>query len=223
MRGLGEHLNHQGYTVLGMRLAGHATKPEDLIRARKEDWLANLEDGWCLLDDLCKQIFVAGLSLGGILALVFASTHLTSGVVAMSAPHHLPADPRLPFIKPLSFLQPYLPKDSPDWRDPLAAEGHICYPNDPTRGYAEVRDLIRDMRQSLPHIHAPTLLIYANGDQTVKPQDGHAEQMLSEIGSTHKSLVWLENSGHVVTRDGEKKIVFQVVSEFIRRWAGEPK
>jgi carboxylesterase len=223
MRGLGEYLNQRGQTVLGLRLAGHATQPKDLIRARKDDWLADLEDGWCLLDGMCERIFIAGLSLGGILALVFASTHAVSGVVAMSAPHHLPADPRLPFIKPLSILLPYIPKDSPDWCDPHAAEGHVCYPTDPTRGYAEVRNLLKDLHLALPQIHAPALLVYARGDQTVKPQDGHAQQMLSEIGGMHKSLVWVENSGHVITRDAGKEQVFQVVSEFIHRWAGKLK
>jgi carboxylesterase len=31
MRWLGESLNRQGYTVCGIRLTGHATRPEDMI------------------------------------------------------------------------------------------------------------------------------------------------------------------------------------------------
>ncbi len=40
MRWLGEYLAGQGHTVLGVRLAGHATQPEDMIRARWWDWAA---------------------------------------------------------------------------------------------------------------------------------------------------------------------------------------
>ena len=32
MRWLGEYLHRQGYTVCGMRLAGHATRPADMVR-----------------------------------------------------------------------------------------------------------------------------------------------------------------------------------------------
>ena len=46
---MGEYLNQQGYTCLGVRLAGHATNPEDMIRARWTDWTASVEDGYNLL------------------------------------------------------------------------------------------------------------------------------------------------------------------------------
>ena len=45
MRWLGEYLNHQGYTVCGIRLNGHATKPEDMVRSHWQDWLLSVEDG----------------------------------------------------------------------------------------------------------------------------------------------------------------------------------
>ena len=68
MRWMGEYLAGQGYSVLGVRLAGHATKPADLIRTRWQDWLASVEDGYHLLQGDCAQIFVCGLSMGGILS-----------------------------------------------------------------------------------------------------------------------------------------------------------
>ncbi|MBI1854527.1 MAG: carboxylesterase, partial [Chloroflexi bacterium] len=33
MRWMGEYLADKGYSVLGVRLAGHATRPEDMIRS----------------------------------------------------------------------------------------------------------------------------------------------------------------------------------------------
>jgi carboxylesterase len=38
MRWLGEYLNHQGYTVYGIRLNGHATRSVDMIRSRWQEW-----------------------------------------------------------------------------------------------------------------------------------------------------------------------------------------
>ena len=49
MRAMGEYLHQRGFSVLGVRLTGHATRPEDLQRARWQDWLLSVEDGWQLL------------------------------------------------------------------------------------------------------------------------------------------------------------------------------
>src|SRR5512134_3803819 len=69
MRWMGEYLHAQGHTVLGVRLAGHATQPEDLLHATWSDWLASVEDGFDYLKCFCDQVYLVGLSLGGVLAL----------------------------------------------------------------------------------------------------------------------------------------------------------
>ena len=41
MRWMGEYLHQkQHLTVLGIRLSGHATQPEDMLRSSYTDWLA---------------------------------------------------------------------------------------------------------------------------------------------------------------------------------------
>src|SRR3972149_1718691 len=79
MRWMGEYLNQQGYTCLGVRLAGHATNPEDMIRSRYTDWIDSVEDGYHLLRGLRDNIFLIGLSMGGDLALLI-STRLAQPV-----------------------------------------------------------------------------------------------------------------------------------------------
>src|SRR3974377_2317290 len=69
MRWLGEYLAGQGHTVLGVRLAAHATRPEDMHRASWQDWVASVEDGWNLLcSAICRtdspepaRMFIMGL------------------------------------------------------------------------------------------------------------------------------------------------------------------
>ena len=65
---MGEYLNRQGYTCLGIRLAGHATDPEDMVRSNWTDWTASVEDGFYLLSGSVDRIFLAGLSMGGVLS-----------------------------------------------------------------------------------------------------------------------------------------------------------
>jgi len=217
MRWLGEYLADQGHTVLGVRLAGHATEPCDMIRSRWYDWIASVEDGWHLLSSCAERIFVIGLSMGGVLSLTFSAYFPVAGVVAMATPHHLPNDPRLPFVKPLSLVMPYIPKNVSDWYDQEAFNQHTCYPVDPTRSFAELRDLVLQMQEVLPKVIAPALLIYSRDDQTVLAADRHMEGIQDNLGSRHISTLWIEKSSHVITRDAQRQKVFSAVGDFVNQ------
>jgi len=217
MRELGEHLNQQGNSVLGVRLAAHGTRPKDMIRARWQDWLASVYDGWHLLSGCTDQIFVMGLSMGAMLTLLFASQTPVAGIVVMAGPHHLPDDPRLPFIKPISKFKPFLAKGEPDWVDPTAAATHICYDVDPTRAYHELAKLMEAMQAGLAAVRAPILLIYSENDQSVKAEERHMERIYESVGSPHKETLWLHGSGHVVTRDAQRQQVFDTCAGFVTR------
>ena len=101
---MGEYLHREhGFSVLGARLTGHATRPEDMIRcAYTTDWLACVEDGFALLSGAASTITIMGLSMGGVLALTAASYLPVNGVLAMSTPYKLPDDRRLRHIEWLS-------------------------------------------------------------------------------------------------------------------------
>jgi carboxylesterase len=221
MRGLGEYLSQQGYAVLDVRLAGHATCPEDMLHVRWEDWVASVEDGWNLLAGSTQQAFVAGLSMGGVLALHLAAHHPVAGVIAMSTPHHLPDDPRLRFIEILSKFQPRVSKGNPDWFDPAVLQEHIDYPYYPTRAIAELRDLLAEMRTALPRVTAPALLIHSKNDGSVRPEDGHVEQIYAALGSPAKRIQWIEGSGHVITCDAARCLVFECAADFIHQISQE--
>src|SRR5215207_5685819 len=92
MRWMGEFLCQQGYTCLGIRLAGHATDPGDMIRSRWTDWTASVEDGYHLLRGITDNIFLVGLSMGGVIALLLSTRLDVKGVVGISTPYKLPDD-----------------------------------------------------------------------------------------------------------------------------------
>jgi len=73
MRWMGEYLAQKGFSVLGVRLAGHATNPDNLRKFRWQDWLTSVEDGYHLMKDSTQHVVVAGLSMGGALSLIFAA------------------------------------------------------------------------------------------------------------------------------------------------------
>ena len=212
---MGEYLAGHGYTVLGLRLAAHATRPEDMLRARWRDWMANVEDGWHILNGQTEKIFVIGLSMGGVLSLLFASQYSVAGVVAMSTLYALPSDPRLRFIKLLRWLQPSVPKGPPDWHNPDAARDHIDYPDYPTRALVELRDVLAELRKALPKVSAPTLLVHSRQDTSVDPSN--MQMIYDHLGTNDKHMLRVEDSGHVITREPQRELVFKTANDFIQR------
>ncbi len=215
MRGLGEHLARRGCTVLCPRLPGHATRPEDLTRVRWRDWLAVVEDGFRMLSGCCDQVFILGLSLGGVLTLTAAAYLPVSGIVTLSAPFALPHDWRLKFIRLFKYVMPRIPKTPANWFDPEAARTHIEYPHHLTAAVAELKDLLEVMRDGLPAVRAPALLIHSRQDLDVPPEN--MQRIFDRLGSSDKQMLWVEHSSHNIVRDAERETVFQAAYEFIQR------
>jgi len=220
MRPMGEYLNQQGYSVLGIRLTGHATQPNDLVKARWQDWIADVEDGWHTLKGVSERIFVCGLSMGGILSLVFAARFPVTGVIAMSTPFQLPNDPRLRFLRILKYLKPKVPKGEPDWIDPEVAKEHIDYPYYPTITIQQTIDLIATLQVELSKVTAPVLLIHSRDDQVIELENLH--KINAALGSSKKETIIIENSGHAITCDQQRSQVFQATHQFIQHIL-EPK
>jgi carboxylesterase len=218
MRWLGEHLAAEGYTVLGCRLFGHATDQSDLLRTRWHDWLISVEDAYHILTGACDTIFLAGISLGGLLSIVFASRFPVAGIITYSVPYSMPLQLAIilrPFLPLIGLLWRYFPKGDPDWYDIELHKDHLEYPTYPIRVATELHGVLDEMQRVLPTVSVPTLIIHSKNDGSVPHQD--AEIIHNKIGSDDKELLWLEKSGHNITRDAEREIVFKATAEFIRR------
>ena len=219
MRWMGESLHRQGLTCLGIRLAGHATRPRDMIRSRYTDWMASVEDGYHLLRGLSENVFLVGLSMGGVLSLLMSTKLDVRGVVAMSTPFDLP-DPHPAWqIQLASYFKSYVRKTKgvpgEGWVDKEAYAGHISYPLNPIRSAAELEKLIGKMHAALPSIRVPVLLIHSKDDKYVPPDS--MPHIYERLGASQKEMLWVTGSGHVVTRDAAREQVFSAAADFIRR------
>jgi carboxylesterase len=219
MRWLGEYLHRQGYTVCGMRLAGHATRPADMVRSRWQDWLLSVEDGYALLRSCTEQVCLLGLSMGGVLSLTAAAQLPVKGVVAMSTPYALPAmSMPLWMTRLLSRFKPYLPKGrrpGSGWFDPAAYAQHVSYPMNPVRSAVELKLLIEEMHAALPKITVPVLLIHSRNDDYVVKDS--MEQIYNHLGTSDKQMVWVEGGGHVITEEPTRAMVFKAAADFVQR------
>jgi len=227
MRWMGEYLSQQGYPCLGVRLAGHATRPEDMIRSRYTDWMASVEDGYHLLRDALSlskggatdRIYLIGLSMGGMLSLLMSTRLDVVGVIAMSTPYRIPYDYPAWAMKLVSQFLPFQPKSNEEpgasWFDKSAYAGHISYPQNPVRSAAELQTLATEMREALPKVNVPVLLIHSENDTYVLPEN--MEHIYTNLGTSDKTKLYVTEAGHVVTSDAAKDQVFEAAKEFIQR------
>jgi carboxylesterase len=217
VRELGEYLNQQGYTVLGVRLFGHGTRWQDLARSRWTDWLASVEDGYHLLRGHCDQIIPIGLSTGSMLNLILAARIHFPAIVAMATPIDLPAIPALrllyPVLRPLSRLIPAIKKGAPDWRDPEALIARVDYDRYPLRAVHEFGRCVRAVQHALPTVTSPLLLLHSSEDGFVLPE--HSQRIAATVASSHVKIQFIENSNHVISSDAQRFEVFQITAAFI--------
>jgi carboxylesterase len=224
MRWMGEYLNGQGYTCLGIRLNGHATNPEDMRRSRWTDWTASVEDGIQLLSGSVDRIFLVGLSMGGVLSLLMSArlAQRVAGVVAMSTPYQLPDDYPVWVLKLYSLVVRDAPKSKEvpgsSWFDKAAFAEHISYPKNPMRSVVQLKLLLNEMQAALPEVRQPVLLIHSKDDPYVLPEN--MEKIYAGlVNATDKTKVFVTGSGHVVTRDAARHQVFELARDFIKRIA----
>lgn len=215
MRPMAEALHKKGLTVMGIRLAGHATNIEDMRRTRYTDWFASVEDGINLLKSAYERVFLVGLSMGGVLALSAASYCEVDGVVALAAPFELNPDWRLRFIRLISLFIRWKKKGH-KVKDKKNSD-HVDYPVYPTISIAELNDLTKAMQNELHKIKAPVLLVYSKSDQQVPI--ANVEKIKARLTTNNVEQLILEKSGHVITEDTESDIAFETAYRFIKKYS----
>jgi carboxylesterase len=220
MRWMGEHVQRHGYTCLGIRLAGHATQPKDMVRSRWTDWLASAEDGYNILCGLTDDIFLIGLSMGGILSLLMSTRLKVKGVIAMSTPSRLPTDYPIWFLEFLSWFIRFRPKThagpGSGWFDKTAYQDHIAYGVNPVHSVAELKKLILEMRAALPKVTVPVLLMHSRDEKSILPDN--LEYIYERlVNASDKTKLYITGSGHNLPRDASREQVFQSAVEFIQR------
>src|SRR5204862_768650 len=119
MRGLGRYLADRGITAAAPLLAGHGTSPQDLHETTWHDWYTSVSNALEELRAMCSTVYVAGLSLGGALAIYTAAQRrkVVAGVVAMSSPIYIPSTVALA-LRSLNRGVPYLNKPFRAVEDP---------------------------------------------------------------------------------------------------------
>lgn len=217
VRPLGEALAAEGFTVAGPRLMGHGTTMEDHAGSTARDWISSIEDDLAWLEERCRNVFFAGLSMGGMFSLYFAGMRpdLIQGIVPINACVFL-GNPDLARL----VFDPQAPPSVPGVGSDIKADGveELVYPEVPVPPLKEFMAIMRVTDDLLPAISCPALVLQSTEDHVVPPENG--PHILERLGSEDKELVWLENSYHVATLDNDKESIAERTLGFIREHGG---
>ncbi len=217
VRPLGEALAAEGFTVAGPRLAGHGTTMEDHSQSNARGWISSIEEDLTWLEGRCENVFIAGLSMGGMFSLYFAGTRpdLIKGAIPINACMYL-GNPDLARLVFDPMAPPTVSGVGSDIKAPGVEE--LVYPEVPVPPLKEFMAVMRVTDDLLPAITAPVLILQSLEDHVVPPENG--PYILERLGSTDKELVRLENSYHVATLDNDKQLIAERTVRFIREHGG---
>lgn len=210
---LGEYLNCAGYTVLGVRLAGHGTNELNLMKTTNEDWFNSVLDGYAILKSLCEKVFVVGHSMGGLLTLKLAYFRKVEKIVTLAAPIFINENLHLQDLPPRSeckdfcYIRPHRRLKN------VPPAVNKVYRKMPYISIHEVVNLIEEIKILLPKITVPILIMHGLEDHTVQYKS--ADFIDEKISSTVKEKIFVANCGHLLPLTETRDYVFDEVSKFL--------
>jgi len=217
MRYLGSRLHEVGFSVSIIRLPGHGTDGNDFLRTNAKDWLRKVVDEYMNLQQVYKTVYVAGLSMGGVLTILLSSIFPVPRI-ALAAPA---VDVPNTFITLTPYAGLFIPsKPKPYDVDPNEQaelqELHRRYQSRTwVRPAGELWKLILQARKRLPRVQSETLILVSRNDQTVPMKA--LETVKHSIGTkTFKEKIYT-NSSHIIINDVDKEDAAQEIIDWFSR------
>ena len=210
-----EGLAARGFDVEVPLLPGHGTDWHDLEGRRWREWTECFEAACVRLAARNDALFLAGLSMGGAIALRAAACLDVAGVAVVN-PGLGFYDWRVRYIGAIRhFRRTTAPIDEPAAPQPVGDEGD--YEVTPLAAVYELRQLFRAADRALPKVTAPLLAFKSDEDPVVPPSS--VKRILRRVSSHDVEFVPLHDSPHVATRDREAPLIVDRTAEFFERCA----
>jgi carboxylesterase len=240
MRFVGNGLHRAGFSVLGMQLAGHCGDTADLLATGWRDWYASVCAAADTLQERVDHVFVAGLSMGAVLALKLAIDRPRQvdglGLYGTTFFHDgwaTPAIGKLAFLLPLvtglgfgrdrvsEETEPYGIKDDRIRNRivgaMLAGDSEAAgLAGFPWPSLAEFQRLSLHVRNRLGRVHAPCFIAHSANDDVASLRNVRIVER--GVRAATETLL-LENSYHMVTVDQERGRLIERSAAFFHRIA----
>ncbi|RAN89702.1 carboxylesterase [Bacillus sp. SRB_28] len=213
VRMLGRFLEKKGYTCHAPIYKGHGVPPEELVRTGPEDWWKDVMNAYQHLKDQgYEKIAAVGLSLGGVFSLKLAYTLPILGVVPMCAPMYIKSE-EIMYQGILAYAREYKKREQ---KSPERIEQEMFeFKQTPMNTLKALQELIRDVRNNVDMIYAPTFVVQARHDEMINTDS--ANIIYNGVESTLKDIKWYEDSTHVITLDKERDVLHEDVYNFLEQ------
>ncbi|WNG40622.1 alpha/beta fold hydrolase [Archangium violaceum] len=225
VRPLGEALAARGLYVRAIQLPGHGSTPEALLSVGHRDWTQAAAQALLTLRDY-RRTFVAGLSMGALLALRLAADYpervhglaLVAPAVRFKGPHMWLLK-RLRHYGLLERVKPWVLKSGTDLSDPEALAEAPILPAFPSARLQDMWELQDAAMSALHRVRSPALVAVAEQDHVVDPEGG---QVLARglTASPQVRFISLTAGFHIIPRDKGGPLLSSEVGSFFDRIRG---
>jgi carboxylesterase len=209
MRSLAQSLAKAGCSVELPLLPGHGSSVEDMISTRWSDWSAAVDETYRDLAGRCATVFIAGLSMGGSLAIWLAERHHDiAGIVVVNPlvdPPH--ANFRDMLRGMLAEGAVSVPGIGSDVAMQTAAEP--AYDATPLEPMLSMFEGVDEVASRLGEVRCPVLLFSSRVDHVVPPESG--DLLAAGVAGP------LERSFHVATLDYDAGQIEAGSLEFVNK------
>jgi carboxylesterase len=216
LRPWAQYLAEHGLTVSLPLLPGHGTRWQDMALTGWQDWYAEVDRELRALSERCTSVFVAGLSMGGTLALRLAAKHgdAVRGVVVVNPANRMHG--LAPYALPVAR---HFVRTAPGIASDIAKEGSVelGYDKVPLHAAHSLRTFFRQVDGELPQVTQPLLVLRSAQDHVVPAAD--SARVLSRVSSLDVTEIVLEQSYHVATLDHDADRIFEESLAFMGRLA----
>ena len=220
VRALAEYLGELGYRIYVPRLKGHGTSPEDLAATSYMAWVESVEEGYVIMNEVCRKVVVGGFSTGAGLALDLASrVSNLAGVFAISPPLKL-QDFSVRFVPAVNLWNKLMGKlnvgaAKKEFVENNPENPHVNYVRNPISGIIELDRLMDQIEPKLPGIHVPALVVQSFGDPVVNPAG--SLKIYGKLGAEDKEYLMVNYERHGIINGEHAERVFRAIGDFLDR------
>jgi carboxylesterase len=214
---LARALHALGWTVSVPLLPHHGRGAEEMERhGNANEWIAFARSEWKSFQWRVPRAVLCGQSMGGALAVILA-TEAPPEALVLLAPYLAMGRlartlatvwPLWQLVTPQLFSEP-----QQSLRDPLARSqtlGNGCFT---PRLVSELKKVVSLAQRMLPQVRVPALVLHARSDYRIPSPS--AQRAFEKLGSTDKSLIWRDGSGHVLAADVGREEVSMLVAKWL--------
>lgn len=232
LRWVARDFSKAGYDVYFPILPGHCSSMEELKKTKWQDLYTFTKNFYLDLKAKYNEVFVAGLCVGGMLALVLGIEFQDiDGVASWSPVMDIDgwAIPWYKFLLPLGLYTPL--KHIYYWKEkePYGIKNEsmrkkimsmmfsektemMAYDKIPAYIILELKKMSRYIKKHISYLKAPLIIIHSKEDDLSSIKG--AKFIYEKTSSVFKKFIELSDSYHIITMDNEKAIVSKETINF---------